>query len=195
MERVDNPGTVRVGVGGAEQVSGKIIAEPATDVARLPELFNHGIGITNIALDWTEDGLREAKQRDTEIAPLMKWKEMMQDSPERKNVVMFGMTTRSYVQQWDDLHLIEGVLYPIGRSKYGLHQYEQSIAPGDYERALVRLAHEQGHFGVDRTCEQLRQRSYWCEWKITVKTELGCLQFVHSIFVGSHLDKQDFNQW
>ena len=66
------------------------------------------------------------------------------------------------------------MLYRIWRSKYGLHQYEQLIAPGDYQRALVRLVHEQGHFGVDRTCEQLRQRTYWYGWKNTVKTELGC---------------------
>ena len=73
--------------------------------------------------------MREAQQRDTEIQPLMKWKETTQESLERKDVLMFGMTTRSYVQQWDDLHLIEGVLYRIWRSKDGLHQYEQLIAP------------------------------------------------------------------
>ena len=104
----------------------------------------------------------------------MKWKETMQDSPERNDVFMFGMTTRSYFQQWDDLHLIEGVLYQIWRSKDGLYQYEQLIAPGDYQRALVRLVHELAHFGVDRTCEQLRQRAYWFGRKNTVKTELEC---------------------
>ena len=74
MERVNHLGTERVGVGNAEQKSRKILAEPATDVARLTELFNHRIGITNTALEWTKNGLREAQQRDTEIAPLLKWK-------------------------------------------------------------------------------------------------------------------------
>ena len=72
MERVDHLGTNRVGVGGAEQESRNILAEPVTDVARLAELFHHRIGITNTALDWTKDGLWEAQQRDTEIAPLLK---------------------------------------------------------------------------------------------------------------------------
>ena len=62
--------------------------EPATDVARLAELLCHRISITNTALDWTKNGLMDAQQRDTEIAPLMKWKETMQDSPERKDVLM-----------------------------------------------------------------------------------------------------------
>ena len=80
------------------------------------EQFNHRIGITDTALDWTKDGLREAQQRDTEIVPLLKWKETMQDGPERKDVLMFGMTTRSYVQQWDDLQLVDDVLYRTWRS-------------------------------------------------------------------------------
>ena len=33
-------------------------------MARLAELFNHRIGITNTTLDWTKDGLREFQQCD-----------------------------------------------------------------------------------------------------------------------------------
>ena len=62
--------------------------------------------------------------------------------PVRKDLLMFVMTTHIYVQQWGDLHIIEVVLYRIWRSKDGLHQYEQLIAPGDYRRALVRLVHQ-----------------------------------------------------
>ena len=119
MERVDHLGTDRVGVGDAEQDFGKILAEPATDVARLAELFNHRIGITNTVLDWTKDGLREAQQRDTDIAPLLKWKETMQDSPERNDVLMLGMTTRSYVQQWDICTLSKACCIGSGGAKTG----------------------------------------------------------------------------
>ena len=80
-------------------------------MAELAELFNHRIGVTNTALNWTKDRLREVQQRETEMAPLLKWKETMQDGPERKDVLMFGMATRSYVQQLDNLHLAEDVLY------------------------------------------------------------------------------------
>ena len=52
----------------------------------------------------------------------------------------------NYVQEWDHLHLVEGVLYRTWRSKDGLYRYEYLIASGDYQRALVRLVHEQGHF-------------------------------------------------
>ena len=108
----------------------------------------------------------------------------MQDGPERIDMWMFGMTKPSYVQQWDDLHLVDDVLYRTWRSKDELHQYEQLATTCDYQRALVRLIHEQGHFGVDRTCEQLRQPAYWYEWKNTVKTELGCCADCSQYFCG-----------
>ena len=39
--------------------------------------------MVNTVLDWTKDGLRKAQERDTEIAPLLNWKEIMQGGPER----------------------------------------------------------------------------------------------------------------
>ena len=181
IERVNYLGTDRVEVGGVVLESGRILGESATNVVESAELFDQRICITDTALDWTKDGLREAQQCDTEIAPLLKWKETTQDGPERKDVLICWMTTLSYVQQWDDLQHVDGVLYRTLRSKEELHQYDQLVAPGGYQRALVRLLHGQGHFGVDRKCEQLRQRAYWYEWKNTVKTELGycasCVQY------------------
>ena len=73
IERVDHLGTDRVGVGGMEKESGKILAKPTTDGPRLAELCNHRIGITNTALDWTKDVLREVQQHGTKIGSLMKW--------------------------------------------------------------------------------------------------------------------------
>ena len=37
--------------------------------------------------------------------------------------------------------------------------YTNTKDPYAYQRSLVRLVHEQGHFGVDETCEQ---RAYCC---------------------------------
>ena len=119
----------------------------------------------------------------------------MPDGLEEKVVLMYGMTTRSYVQQWDDLYLSEGILYRTWRSKDGLHQYEQLVTPSDYQNVLVRLVHEQGHFGVDRTCEQLRQRAYWYGCKTTVKIELGCCTNCAQFFVERHPDRPACNLW
>ena len=88
-------------------------------------------------------GCEIAQERDAEVASLLKLRETMQDGPERKDVLRFEIATRSYVQQCDDLHLVEGVLNRIWRSKDGLHQYDQLIASGDFQRALARLVNEQ----------------------------------------------------
>ena len=72
LESVDHLGADPVVVGGAELGSRRIQTESATDSAKSAALFNHQIGITNTARNWTKDGLRKAQERDTEIAPLLK---------------------------------------------------------------------------------------------------------------------------
>ena len=45
--------------------------------------------------------------------------------------------------------------------------------PSGHRRAIIQLAHEQGHFGVDRTAEQVHRRAYWVWWRRDVRVELG----------------------
>ena len=98
----------------------------------------------------------------------------MRDGPEKKNMSMFGMATRIYVQQWNDLCLTADVLYRTWSRNDGLHQPDQLMTQCEYQNVFVRFVYEQGHIGVDRTCEHLRQRAYWYGWKTAVNIELGC---------------------
>ena len=52
--------------------------------------------------------------------PLLRWRETMQSGPEGKNVLVFEMATCRYVQQWDDLHLVDGVLHSKDTGKHTL---------------------------------------------------------------------------
>ena len=55
MKRVNHIGTNRVGVGGVELGSRRIIGESATDVAELAELFDNRIDITSeLDQGWVE---------------------------------------------------------------------------------------------------------------------------------------------
>ena len=95
--------------------------------------------------------------------------------------MVHGFAARSYVQQWDKLHLMEGVLYRRWEYSNGLHVAEQLVVPSGHRRAIIQLTHEQGHFGVDRTAEQVQRRAYWVWWRRDVRVELGkcanCAQY------------------
>ena len=98
-----------------------------------------------------------AQEADNEIKPILEWKETFQESPEKEVVMVHGFATRSYVQKWDKLHLMEGVLYRRWESSNRLHVAEQLVVPSGHRRAIIQLAHEQGHFGVDRQRNKCRE--------------------------------------
>ena len=62
--------------------------------------------------------------------------------------MVHGFATRSYVQQWDKLHLMVGVLYRRWECSNGLHVAEQLVVPSGHRRAIIQLAHEQGYLTV-----------------------------------------------
>ena len=73
-------------------------------------------------------------------------KETFQEPPGKEVVMVHGFATRSYVQQWDRLHLTEGGLYRRWESSNGLPVSEQLIVQSGHRRAITQIAHEQGHF-------------------------------------------------
>ena len=82
--------------------------------------------------------------------------ETFQEPPEKEAVLVHGLATRSYVQQWDRLHLNECVLYQQWEISNGLHVAEQLVVSSGHRRAISHVAHEQGHIGVDRTAAQVQ---------------------------------------
>ena len=104
-----------------------------------------------------------------------------QEPPRKEVVMVHGFATWSYIQQWDKLHLMAGVLYRRWKSSNGLHVAEQLVVPSWLRRAIIQLTHEQVHFGVDRTAEQVRRRAYWVCCRRDVRVELGrcanCAQY------------------
>ena len=128
-------------------------------------------------VEWTSEAIRAAQEADSEIKAISVWKE----PPGKEVIMVHGFATRSYVQQWDKLHLKEGVLYQLWESSNGLHVAEQLVVPSGNRRAIIQLAHEEGHFGVDRTAEQEQRRAYWVGWRRDVIVELGrcanCTQY------------------
>ena len=98
MRRVNHCKTDSFEVGEVGLGPEGFLGDPVTGVVKETELFKRRIGMVSTVLVWTKDGLRKAQKHYEEIAPLLRWKETMPDGPEKKNVLMFGMATHSYVQ-------------------------------------------------------------------------------------------------
>ena len=144
-------------------------------------IYDNGRETKGKTVEWTSEALRAAQEADSEIKPILEWKETFQEPPGKEVVVVHGFATRSYVQQWDKLHLMKGVLYRRWECSNGLHVAEQQVVSSGHRRTIIQLVHEQGHVGVDRTVKQVQRRAYWFGWRRDVRVELGrcanCAQY------------------
>ena len=83
-------------------------------------------------MEWSSEALRAAQEADSEIKPILEWKETFQEPPKKEVVMVHGFATRSYVKQWEKLHLMEGVLYRRWESSNRLHVAEQLVVPSGH---------------------------------------------------------------
>ena len=63
-------------------------------------------------VEWISEALHAAQEADSEIKPILEWKETFQEPPEKEVVMVLGFATSSDVQQWDRLHLKGRCLMP-----------------------------------------------------------------------------------
>ena len=87
-----------------------------------------------------------------------------------------GPATKSYWAQWDSLVLSSGLFYRKFQRPDGTCQYYQLLLPRSVRHAFLKMVHEQstGHFGYEKTLEQVRRRAYWESWKTDIKLYCAC---------------------
>ena len=118
----------------------------------------------NLQLKQEEDpGIRETKrllENFPDRRPL--WSELEGEPEETK--ILWTM--------WNELRVIDGVLYRISASPNAQEHERRLVVPVELRGALFRLVHEGmsgGHLGTNKTRDQVRQRAYWPGWSKDVE--------------------------
>lgn len=109
--------------------------------------------------DWTPEYLRRAQMEDTDIQPIIIWKESEQPRPVWNQVSPYSEPTKSYWAQWDSLELRGGVLYRHLEKPVGDVVTWQLLTPRSFRQ--LHSAPTAGHFGVSKTLARVRQRFCW----------------------------------
>ncbi|MBJ5491527.1 hypothetical protein JGG48_23595 [Salmonella enterica subsp. enterica serovar Derby] len=60
---------------------------------------------------WSPSALRCVQSEDSDIGPILRWKETSGTRPTWETVALFGATTKSCWAQWNSLELRDGVAY------------------------------------------------------------------------------------
>ncbi|GFX97020.1 retrovirus-related Pol polyprotein from transposon 412 [Trichonephila clavipes] len=104
---------------------------------------------------WSDERVRKDQLADTEIKPIIEFKESSDEKPSCQDIAPFHSTTKCYCALWDSLHLRNGVLYIKCEFDDG-----KTFSP------------TAGHFGVMKTLQKVRERFYWNNVRSDV--EKGC---------------------
>ena len=123
---------------------------------------------------WSPKELSEAQNIDSDLV-FVKTALSRNEKPRWEDVLFAGEATKTLWHMWDDLVLINEVLY-----KKSLTGDCLIVVPRSLRKAMFKLIHEDlsnGHLGVKRTKHQLRKRAYWVGWSRDVQRFcLGCTQ-------------------
>ena len=74
--------------------------------------------------------------------------------------------------QRQSLRMLDGVLYRRYERADGTLQYNQVVVPRTLREEILRASHAgliNGHFGIEKSRERLRQLAYWQGWTEDVK--------------------------
>jgi len=114
------------------------------------------------------ENLRLTQEADSDIAPVLRWKQTLAERPSWKETAKYSDTTKNYCAQWDSLEVVDGILYRNWGSVNGRNKYRQLVVPYSLRREFVARVHgvmASGHFGIRRTQEQFQRRGYFMNWR------------------------------
>ena len=122
---------------------------------------------------WSQEELREAQMKDTDIQPVLQWKEEGETRPTWQVIAPHSEATKSYWSQWESLLLEEGVLYRLWETPAGERSVKQLVVPKEMRPQLLQQLHSSptaGHLGVNKTLGRVRERFYWVQCSKDVRS-------------------------
>lgn len=114
--------------------------------------------------EWTAEKVRTAQQEDSDVGPLLKWKEENRQRPGWEEVSPESPTLKAMWVQWESLRVENGLLKRAWESADGRNVTMQLVVPKEYVPKVLEEVHggsSGAHLGVNKTLGKVRERFYW----------------------------------
>ena len=125
--------------------------------------------LSNVFSGWDPVELREAQQKDDDLAPIILWKENSADRPPGSSIAGHSRETKAYWYLWDQLELKQGILYR--RFENNLSSFEQVVVPKSLQKEVLQTAHNVrtgAHLGQTKTFKKIQRSFYWIGYRTYV---------------------------
>jgi len=158
------PGTKH---GNADRLSRTPVRE---DIVRAVKREDADLSSKDITND--REALTKAQLDDPDIGPVLRLITNNPEVPDVSQLVSKSADVKRFVAEWFRLKLIDGVLYRVKPATKDRPEYVQLVVPAVMRRDFMRQAHEGmagGHYGAQRSMNQLQRRSFWYGWRKEMK--------------------------
>lgn len=114
--------------------------------------------------------LQYLQMEDEHVGPIVKWKSEGR-KPTKEEVVKYSLTTKHYVCLWEQIKLIDGVLYKNCSTTLGQNLTQLQV-PEKLKPEILQLCHcslLSGHLGLKKTKFRITKQFYWYEIRDSIK--------------------------
>jgi len=124
--------------------------------------------------DMVNDGqaLTKAQLDDPDIGPILRAIMHSPEVPDIGQLTPEAPDVKRFVAKWFRLKLVDQVLYRLKPAAGGRPEYLQLVVLSSMRQDFMRRAHTGmtgGHYGSQRTQDQVQRRGYWYGWRNDVK--------------------------
>lgn len=117
---------------------------------------------------WTHAELRKMQIDDSDIGPILLWKEVQDSRPNWEQITAGSPALKNYWSQWDRLLLKGGVLYRKFETDAGDSELHQLVVPKEIQEEILDKSHNHrlsGHFMTKKTLKRIRELYYWSGYR------------------------------
>ena len=134
----------------------------------------------------SKDMLRERQEEDHVVGLVIKWLKGPDTAPTPSELTSSDPEAQGLYAQRSSLQLNDGVLYRCYERPDGTLRFLQVVVPRSLRGEFLQSSHAgliNGHFGVEKSRERLRQIAYWQGWNEDVRLFVArcqlCNQYRH----------------
>jgi len=134
-----------------------------------------GIGIDSLTL--SKEVLLEHQQKDDVIRIIYEWIRYPESPSEASELCATDPEIQALYAQRQSLELVSGILCRNYVRPDASIQYQQVVVPRALRTKFIQATHAgaiNGHFGVGRSREKLKQVTYWQSWAEDVRLYVLC---------------------
>jgi len=167
--------------GNADGLSRKPDRRPLTDIEKEKDEFDQEIDelpqTETRIIQETEDGvtvsvgesLYRQQKDDPEPRDVIAMRIAKGKPPSREKLQTHTELTKKIVSKWKDLEIYDGLVYRRKNSPHaGEPDFIQLLSPRSQVKKALQQCHARtvaGHFGIQKTMDQVSRRFYWSTWK------------------------------